>query len=164
MHWSTRVLAGGVYSVLLLFCSVAGGSFLACLCGGMLGMWPMAAFFLFWFVLFGCWHVLLFFGAWVAAFPPRRWLSWLLFLLAAVAAGLLASQSFQQVRPWDFEHDEVPLPPPPVEMVSLTSLVSCTTAVVGTAACLLLVRRWFPYLPSNHVLQRTPAASLSFLR
>ena len=156
MHWPTKILAGGVYFALLLFCAVAGGSLLACLCGGMLGMWPMAAFFLFWFVLFWCWYVLLFFSVWVAVFPPRG-LSWLAFSLTAAAAGLLASHSFQQVRPWDFEHDEVPLPPPPVEMASLTTCVSCATALFSTALCFLLVRRWFLHPPPNHALQRTEA-------
>jgi hypothetical protein len=45
MNWQTKISAGGVYCVLLLFCATVGGSLLACVVGGNLGLWPMAAFF-----------------------------------------------------------------------------------------------------------------------
>ncbi len=143
MNWHTKISSGVIYCVLLLFCSTVGGSLLACVVDGNFRLWPIAAFILGLFILFGHWYVLLFFSGWIAFFPPRRLLSWFIFSLAAVAAGLLASYSFQVTRPWDFDHDPEPTPPPVVEMVSTTTCVSCITAVFSTVICSIIVRHRF---------------------
>lgn len=163
MKWPRKILVGGVYCSLLLVCSTALGALLACLICGALPAWPLAAFFLFWVVLFGSWHVLLFFGLWVMLNPPRGLLARLVYSFAAFVAGLLASSTFQTARPWDFDHDAVPPPTLPVQIVSLTTLLSCITAVASTAFCLWLVRHLFHYPPSNSTLQRTKAGGTSIL-
>ena len=147
MNKHNKILMGFIYCVLLLFCSTISGSLLACVVGGNLRLWPMAAFFLGLFIIGALGYLLVFFGWWVAFFPPRRLLSWFAFLLAAVAAGLLASYLFQVASPLEFDHDADPTPPPVVEMVSLTTCVSCITAVFSTITCYLLIRRFFSNRP-----------------
>ncbi len=155
MNWPEKTLFGGVYCLLLLLCSSLLSALLACISAGALPFTPLAAFALCWLVLFYLWYVLLFFGFWVALLPPRGLLAWFAFSAAAVAAGFLASSTFQVVRPWDFEHEAVPSAPPPVQMVSLTTLLSCITALLSTAICLWLVRCLFRWLLPDHRLWHT---------
>ena len=179
----TNLLPFIVGCVFLTFCSPAVGSLLACVASfheligplsfravfDFLHLWLLATLFLGWFVLSNLWWVVLFFGAWAAVFPPQRRLAWGAFLLVAALAGLFASRAFQQVRPWDFGYDGSPrsdeavesvaTSPPPVQMASLTTSLSCITALSSATFCALALRRWFHRPPSNTALQRTLASS-----
>ena len=155
MNWPARFCAGVVSVGLLWLCSSAVGALLACGIADALPAWPIAASLLGLFVLSGLWYVLLFFGCWIALLPPATpWHGWF-FSWVAILAGLLASDRFQTLGPWDFDHNSVPNIPPPVQMVSLTTLVCCLTAVLSTALCSWVVRRWFRYPPFNTALPVT---------
>lgn len=153
MNWPKKLLACAVYSGLLLVCSTAVSTLLNAIVGGppgnirtnmsFLEHWGRSAFLVGW-VLLELWYVFLFFGCWVAFFPPRRQWAWLAFSLAAVAAGLLASRDFQQLGTWDYELvDHNIVSPVPESAAIYSNVLACVTAVFSTTLCCLAVRPWF---------------------
>jgi hypothetical protein len=134
---------------LLTAIAVGVGSLLACLTGGQLGAIPAAALFLGLFTVFELWPYLLGFSIWLTWFPPRSVLGWVCLLVFALAVGFAASWRFQTARPWDFYHEADGSRPgwEPVHMASVTTIISCLTALASVALSGFLTRRSQPIQP-----------------
>jgi hypothetical protein len=132
-RWLSLVLQCLRSFVLLTLWSVGVSSLLACLATGQPGALLAAALTLALFTVFDFWPCLLAFSGWIALFPPRSPGAWAALLVCAFAAGLAASWHFQTERPWDVYHEEDGSMPgwEPVHMISLTTTISCVSAIVS---------------------------------
>ena len=100
----------------------------------------MASILLGLFIIFDLWWMILGFSIWLTWFPPK---GITLRLLVLLAAALAASWRFQVVRPWDFYHEGDGSRPgwEPVQMASLTTVISFVSAMVSVALSSFIVRR-----------------------
>lgn len=160
MNWPKKLLVCAVYPMLLFLCSIGTASVLNRIAGGPPGTvqvdsqgWAAGTFLMGWILLYGLWYVFVVFGFWIAFLPPRSWLGWLAYLLAATAAGLLASYLFQPLHPWDTELEShaIASPPPGPTMV-YSILLSCITSLLSATLCYLAMRRWLHHPPPNQTL------------
>jgi hypothetical protein len=127
----------------LLFCSAAV-LFLGSLFGAFfLGTSPAAAIWLAFYAMFRLWPFVLFFGVWIAAFPPVRREMWLLLSLATCIAGVCVSWLFQTDRPFDFYHETDGSMPgwEPVHMVSWATALICLSIFLAVTLSTLFIRR-----------------------
>ena len=119
------------------------GAVLACLSVGMIRPIPIVALVIGGVVILYLWPIVLAFGIWQAWFLPRACIHLFIYGFAACIAGVIASWRFQTARPFDFYHESDGSMPgwEPVQLISLTTIISCTTALVSVA--LPLAIRWY---------------------
>ena len=130
------------HSFLLAIVAASIGSVLACLSVGMIRAIPIVALIIGGVVILYLWPIVLAFGVWQTWFLPRARIHLFIFGFAASLAGVIASWRFQTARPFDVYHESDGSMPgwEPVHLFSLTTIISCTTALVSVALPLAL--RW----------------------
>ena len=165
MHWLTRLPLCVAYSLLAFFCAlILSGPAVSVQFGSALAV--INPFILLGFGEFAChalWLPCLLCGVWLGFLPPRRWPAYAAFCLAALAAGVWASHSYQL-----FEWPEYPFEaglervPPTFHLVSATTAAACVIALASAILCSFVARRLFRSPLPNHALQRTEAGGGAF--